>query len=227
MRIFPSAAGGRAAILRAMPVSRFATVLVAAAGIAVAAGVGWLLHKEAKKRSEARALVSVVGDATSQLRDGLKTASPQALERIESGLAMAQRWSNPELVEAAEHYLVGAREIMRRRLEASRLTRKASMSRAALAAHMGAAGRRDSPWIRNAAELKKKVERDHFDLEVQLTALAELLEDLPQANKGLAPHVKASLLIEDTVRTGTREAVLEEAKRARAELAKTRALLPR
>ena len=215
------------AILRAMPVSRIATILVAAAGIAVAAGVGWLLHKEAKKRSEAHALVSVVGDATSQLRDGLKSASPQALERIESGLTLAQGWSNPELVDAAEHYLVGAREIMRRRLEASRLTRTASMSRAALAAHMSAAGQRDSPWIRNATELKKKVERDHFDLEVQLTALAELLEDLPQANKRLAPHVKASLLIEDAVRTNTREAVLDEAKRARAELEKTRALLPR
>jgi len=204
---------------------RIITVLLAAAGVAIATGAGWLAYKEAKKRAEARAVVTVVGDATAQLKDGLKSASPQALERIESSLGAAKGWSNRELVDAAEQYLVGAREILRRRVEASRLTRKASASRAALAAHMGAAGQRDSPWIRNATELKKTVERDHFDLEVQLNALADLLEDLPQANKRLAPHVKATLLIEDSVRIGSREAVLEEARRARRELEKTRALL--
>ena len=210
-----------------MPVSRAATVLVAAAGLAVAAGVGFLLHKEAKKRAEARAFAAVVAETTTRLKDGLKTASPLALERIEQDLQLAQGWGERELVDAAEQYLVGAREIMRRRIEASRLTRKAAASRAALAAHMGGAAQRDSPWIRNAAELKKKVERDHFDLETQLAALADLLEDLPHANKRLAPHVKASLLLEEPLRAQAREAVMEEAKRARGELEKARGLLPR
>lgn len=208
-----------------MPSTRFLTVLIAAAGVAVAAGVGSLLYKEAKKRAEARAIVTVVGEATAQLKDGLKTASPQALEKIESNLTAAQGWRNRELVEAAEPYLIGAREIMRRRVEASRLTRKASASRAALFAHMGAAGQRDSPWIRNATELKKKVERDHFDLEMQLAALADLLEDLPQANKRLAPHVQAALLLDESARRQTRAAVLDETRRARAELEKARSLL--
>ncbi|HEV8109344.1 MAG TPA: hypothetical protein VGP97_17645, partial [Burkholderiales bacterium] len=66
---------------------------------------------------------------------------------------------------------------------------------------------------------------DHFDLDVQLSALADLLGGLPEANKRLAPHVQASLLLEDAKRVTAREAVLAEAKRARAELDKTRALL--
>ena len=123
---------------------RIITVLLAAAGVAIATGAGWLAYKEAKKRAEARAVVTVVGDATAQLKDGLKSASPQALERIEGSLGATKGWSNRELVDAAEQYLIGAREIMRRRVEASRLTRKASASRAALAAHMGAAGQRPS-----------------------------------------------------------------------------------
>lgn len=208
-------------------VSKLATVIVAAAGIAIAAGVGFSLHKEAKKRSEARAFSTVIAQTTTRLKDGLKTASPQALEGIEQDLKLAQGWSDPELVDAAEQYLIGAREIMRRRVEASRLAHKASASRAALTAHMGGAARRESSWIRNAAELKKKVERDHFDLEKQLAALVELLDDLPKANKRLAPHVQASLLLEEPVRAQAREAVIAETRRARAELEKSRNLLPR
>jgi len=218
---------GRACVYPPAMVSKLATVVVAAAGIAIAAGVGFSLHKEAKKRAEARAFSTVVGQTTTRLKDGLKTASPQALEGIEQDLKLAQGWSDRELVDAAEQYLIGAREIMRRRLEASRLALKASASRAALAAHMGAAGHRDSPWIRNAAELKRKVERDHFDLDKQLAALVDLLDDLPKANKRLTEHVQASLLLEETVRSQAREAVIAETRRARAELEKSRNLLPR
>jgi hypothetical protein len=128
-------------------------------------------------------------------------------------------------VQDTEPYLVGVREILRRRADASRLTQKAASSRAALAAHMSHAARRDTPWIRAAMDLKKQVERDHFDLDVQLNALADLLGSLPEANKRLAPHVQASLLLEESKRRNAREAVLAEAKRARDELDKARALL--
>jgi hypothetical protein len=223
-RTFSSAAQGPAAILAAMSYTRTAGLLAAAASIAVAAGVGYLLHKEAKKRSEARAVVMVLTEATEQLKSGLKTPSQEALERVEGNVRLVQGWSSAELADATEHYLVGVREILRRRAEASRLARKASASRAALSTHMSQAGQRDSSWIRNASELKKKVERDHFDLEVQLGALADLLEDLPEANKRLAPHVQASLLLDDAARRGARAAVLEESKQARAALERARSL---
>lgn len=208
-----------------MSTTRIAGSLVAAAGIAIAAGVGYLLHKEARLRSESRAVVTIVQEATVELERGLKMPSQEAVTRVEGSLRVAQGWHNRDLAQDTESYLVGVREILRRRADASRLTQKAASSRAALASHMSHAGRRDTPWIRAAMNLKKQVERDHFDLDMQLTALADLLGSLPEANKRLAPHVQASLLLEESKRRNARDAVLAEAKRARDELDKARALL--
>lgn len=226
-RTFPSVEKGPRGILAAMPGSKLATALVAVVGIAIAGGVGYLLHKEARSRMEARAVVRVVGDATEQIKSAFKTVPPGALDKVEEGLRKAKGWSNAELAEATEHYLIGAREILRRRAEAERLTQKAAASRAELAAHMQNAGKRDPRWIRTATQLKKQVERDHFELEMQLSALATLLESLPEANKRLAPLVETSLLLEEPVRKRGYQGVIQEAKRARAELEKTRTLLPR
>lgn len=210
-----------------MATSRTGTVIAAAAGIAIAAAVGYALHTATKKRNEQRAVLSVVGDTTAQLRDALKTPSPEVLENIEGNLRVAKAWSNVELADATEHYLIGAREILRRRVGADRLAQKAAASRAALAAHMTRAARRDTSWIRTALELKKQVERDHFDLDIQLNVLADHLRLLPDAHKRLAPHVEASLLLEDGLRKQAHREVLEEAKRAAVELEKVRSLLPR
>lgn len=207
--------------------TKVATVVVAAAGIGIASLVGYFLHRDAKDRSEARAVVSMVGETTAELKVGLKTVPPDALEKIEARLVATKRWRNADLAEALQQYLIGAREILRRRAEANRLAQKAAASRAALADHMGRASGRDSTWIRTASQLKRQVERDHFDLDMQLNALASLLHGLPEANKSVAPHVEASLLLEDAVRTRAHQAVLEEAKRAQAQLAKTRDFLPR
>jgi hypothetical protein len=208
-----------------MSTTRIASALVGAVGIAIAAGVGYMLHKEARQRSEARAVVTIVQETTVELERGLKMPSQEAVDKIEESLRVAQGWHDRELVQDTEPYLVGAREILRRRVDASRFEQKAAKSRAALAAHMSHAARRDTPWIRAAMELKRQVERDHFDLDVQLDALASLLGSLPEANKRLAPHVQASLLLEDSKRRNARDAVLAEAKRAREELDKARLLL--
>jgi hypothetical protein len=208
-----------------MSTTKIAGILVAAAGLAIATGVGYLLQKEARQRSEARAVVTIVQEATVELERGLKMPSQEAVERLEGSLHVAQAWHNRNLVQDTEPYLVGVREILRRRTDASRLTKRAASSRAALAAHMSHAGRRDTPWIRAAMVLKRQVERDHFELDMQLNALADLLGSLPEANKRLTPHVQASFLLEESKRRNAREAVLAEAKRARDELDKARALL--
>lgn len=208
-----------------MSSSRIATGFVATVAMVIAVGVGYGLHAAHKKREEQRALVSVVGDTTVQLRGALKSPSPEALGKIENSLNIAKHWSNADLVDATEQYLVGARAIVRRRAEANRLQAKAAASRAELAAHMQRAGNRDTPWIHTASALKRQVERDHFDLEMQLKALADLLDSLPEANKRLAPHVEASLLFDDEARRGARKGVLDESSRASAELEKVRATL--
>ncbi|OGA59936.1 MAG: hypothetical protein A3G81_25860 [Betaproteobacteria bacterium RIFCSPLOWO2_12_FULL_65_14] len=199
--------------------------MATAAALAIAVAVGYALHLTAKKRAEERALVSVLTDATAQLRQVFKAPAPGALEKIEAGLRLTKDWSNAEVTDATQHYLIGAREILRRRADSLRFTEKAAASRAALAEHMKrAAGRRGGSWFRTASDLKKQVERDHFDLELSLKTLAELLDTLPDAHKRLAPHVQASLLLEDSARKEARAQVVEEARRAAGELEKARRL---
>jgi hypothetical protein len=207
-----------------MPPSRTGTAVAAAAAIAIAAGVGYALHLNAKQRAEERAVVSVLSETTAQLRDVLKAPASGAADKIDARLEIAGRWRNAELSDATEHYLIGAREIFRRRADSLHFAQKAAASRAALAVHMSRAKWRDTAWLRTATDLKKQVERDHFDLELSLKAMAELLDMLPDANKRLAPHVQASLLLEESVRAELRAQVADEARRAAAELEKARRL---
>jgi hypothetical protein len=205
--------------------SRFVTVLVAAVVVIIAAGVGQLLYKEAKARRDARALVTIVGETTGYLKGAVKAVPPQALENVESGLRSVKSWRDRDAAEAAEQYLIDAREILRRRADANRLKQKAAASREALHSHMAQAGSRTLPWIRAATDLKKQVERDYFDLNMQLSALADLWSALPQSTKRLAPHVEASLILEEAERRSALRAVLDEARRHQAELERSRDLL--
>ena len=104
----PDAYSGR------MSTTKIAGILVAAGGLAIAAGVGYLLHKEARQRSEARAVVTIVQEATVELERGLKMPSQEAVAKVEGSLHVAQGWHNRELAQDTEPYLVGVREILRR-----------------------------------------------------------------------------------------------------------------
>ena len=99
------------------------------------------------------------------------------------------------------------------------------MSRRALNMHMAAASRRDTYWIRVASDLKKRVERDHHELDVSLKSLSQLLGTLPETQKELAPHIDASLLLEEAERRKAAERADEAAKRAADELEKVRHML--
>ena len=199
--------------------------VVAAVVLVIAGTTGYWLHVEKQKRDQQRALVALLGDTTVHLRKALNGPPPaDVVSKIDGNLKAVTAPRHPALADAAEHYIHGAREIVRRRADAERLWREAAMSRRALAMHMAAASRRDTYWIRVATDLKKRAERDHFDLEVSLKALSDLLLTLPESQKFLALHVDASLLLEDAVRRQARERAQETAKRAADELEKVRRL---
>ncbi|HEX2197538.1 MAG TPA: hypothetical protein VHG88_02810, partial [Burkholderiales bacterium] len=173
------------------------------------------------------AVVSVVSETTAQLRDVLKRPAPEVAEKIDGNLRVARSWSNAYMADAAEHYLIGAREIARKRADAARHAQKFAASRAALTAHMRRASQRDSSWIRTASQLKKQMEQAHFELETSLNALAELLQSLPEAQKRLEPYVEASLTLDDASRKQARQQALDEVKRASLELQSARSYGPR
>ena len=206
-----------------------AKAIVAAVALAIAASTAYYLIAEKQKREQQRAVAALLGDTTARLRQALNgPAASDLVTKLDSNLKLARAPRDPQLAIAAEHYIHNAREIARRRSEAERLAREAAMSRRALSMHMGAASRRDPYWIRVAADLKRRVERDHHELEVALRALTHLLYTLPEAQKELAPHVDAALLLEDAERRKAHQLAEESAKRAALELEKVRNLaMPR
>jgi hypothetical protein len=202
-----------------------AKVVVAAAALAIAGVTGYLLYVEKQKKEQQRLVVALLGDTTRQLRHALNgPPASDVVSKIDGNLKLVKAPRAPNLALAAEHYIHGAREIARRRADAERLAREAAMSRRALAMHMSAASSRDTYWFRVASDLKKRVEREHFDLDVSLKALSQLLHTLPETQKQLAPHVDASLLLDDAERRKARERAEQDAKRAADELEKIRHL---
>jgi hypothetical protein len=204
-------------------VRRTAPLLIAVLAI-VGAVIGYAMWGKYQRLQQERAVTALLADTTTQLRQAL-TAAPtkEIFSRIDGNLRSLKAPRQPELADAAEHYILGAREIVRRRVDAARYAQQAAAGRQALTAHMNAAGgRRGEAWFRTALDLKKKVEREHFELDVTLKALYELLGSLPDAEKRLAPH--AALLLEERLRVQAREQARADAERAAAELEKVRRL---
>lgn len=199
--------------------------IVAVVALALTGGTGYYLYAEKQKKAQRAQVVALVQDTTQQLRKAL-SAPPASdlLSHIDSNLKTAKAPRDRVLEDAAEDYIKTAREIVRKRSDAERLTRESAMSRRALAMHMKAAARRDTYWIRVASDLKKRVERDHYELDLSLKSLSELLFALPESQKRLEPHVGAALLLEDAERRAARERAQEAQKRAHEELEQVRKL---
>ena len=202
-------------------------IAAAIAVLLVAAIAGTLVFRGHQQRTEQRQIAALVADATEQLRQALTNGpSREIAARIDGHLKSAESMRGSALADAAAHYLIGAREIVGRRADSDRLEREAAASRRSLAAHMNRSGRRGTGWIRDAADLKRKVERDHADLGRSLRTLDGLLYSLEDAEKRLAPQLGASLLLDDATRRAARARAQEEAKRADDELEKTRRIGP-
>jgi hypothetical protein len=180
-----------------------------------------------RKKVEDNRIAQVVGDATAELRKAL-AAGPSAasVAKLDELVQSAKGSPNPAAGSAAEAYVLGAREIARKRAESERLTREAAAARNALAGHMARAERRGTNWIRDAAELKRRVEAVHADLGRSLKTLDDLLDSLRDSNKRLAPYVAASALLQGAEIDAARARAQDESKRAASELEKVRRITP-
>ena len=180
------------------------------------------LIKGHRKKVEDRRITELVADGTAQLRDALARPSAAVTAKLDGYVRSAQSSPSPEVGSAAEAYLLGARGIARQRAEGERLTREATAAREALARHMARAERRNTTWIRNAAELKRRVEASYAELERSMKTLDSLLGNLPDATRRLAPHVAAAALLEPAEIDAARKRAQEDSARAAAELEQVR-----
>jgi hypothetical protein len=168
-----------------------------------------------------------VGDTTARLREALGAkATPEMVGALDKNLKAAKAPSDPELADAAEHYIISAREIARRMVSVRELERQAAASRAALNGHMARAAHRNDVWVRDAVALKKRVEAQHFELGVTLGALDQLLNTFPDSEKRLQARVDPSLLLEASFVNAARNQLKEEGYRAHDELLKVRRFVP-
>jgi hypothetical protein len=180
-----------------------------------------------RRQVEDQRIAELVADGTAQLREALdKGATSATVAKLEGYVQGARTSPNPTAGSAAEAYLLGAREIVRQRVNSERLTREAAAARNALAGHMARAERRNNNWIRDAAELKRRVDTAHAELARSLKTLDDLLYGLPDSEKRLAPHVAAAALLEQSEIDAARARAQDESKRAASELEKVRRLTP-
>jgi hypothetical protein len=204
-----------------------AIVALSVTALVLVAFIATNLIRGHRKKVEDQRIAVLVADGTVQLRQALAAGpSGASVAKIEEYLANAKTSANVQLGGAAESYLLGARGIARQRAESERLAREAAAARNALAAHMARAERRDSAWIRNAAELKRRVEASYADLGRTLKTLDDLLNSLPEAEKRLAPHVAATALLEAGEIDAARKRAQDDSKRVAAELEQVRRLQP-
>lgn len=208
-----------------MPLRNYA--LIAAVAI-VAAIAGIFVYTASQKGQQQAALRQLLTDSTTLLRESLaKAPNAEAAAKLDANLQAISAPRDRAFADAAEHYVLGAREIVRRRLDADRLIQASAAARQALASHMARPSVPRERWIHAASELKRRVEAQHADLGRVLKALDELLFTMPDAQQRLAPHAGAGMLIENEALAAARKRGQGEAARAAAELEKARSLAPR
>jgi hypothetical protein len=188
--------------------------------------VGYATYAAWQKHAQQRRVAALVGDTTVKLRQALGTPTPDIVAALDANLKATHASRDPAFADAAEHYIIGAREITRRLVAVRFIEREAAASRAALSGHMAHSARRSDAWLRDAIELKKRVERQHYDLDLTLKGLDELLFTLPDAEKQLEPRVGSQALVSRNVIDATRKHLQADAQRANAELLKVRQLVP-
>ncbi|HEX9397827.1 MAG TPA: hypothetical protein VF943_13930 [Burkholderiales bacterium] len=199
------------------------------AGAVVIAIAGYFAFSSHQTVQQQTALRGLIADSTGLLREALsKAPTAEGAARLDANLqAIGNSARDRAFADATEHYILGAREIARRRLDANRLLREAAEARQALAAHMARPSVPRERWIHAAGEMKRRVDAVHADLGRVLKALDENLESMGDALKRLEPHGVSASLIDDETIAAARKRAQAEAATAAVDLEKARTLAPR
>lgn len=195
---------------------------VAVAVVVMALVAGLFAYKGHKKQVDETAIRAAVTESTTVLRDALAGQPGDAVARLDPLLARVKAAERTPLADAAEDYVLGAREIGKRSAEVMRLAPQTAAARQALLAHLGAGGRRGDAWFKQAGDLKKRVEGAYFDLGVQLKALDGLIDGMHESRKRVGALAGDKIVIDGPALVAGREKVLEEIKRAAEELERAR-----
>jgi hypothetical protein len=224
--------------------SKARTAAVTAVLVVAASALGYWGLREYRERSLHAAVAALVADASARLRDalengadaraagrgevarGLDTAAGEVDQRLEALHRMGAS-PNHVLVDAAELYLVTARELLRRQAASARYRAAFASSTLALRTLAASADRRSSAWIRQAIAANERAERDYANYRGAVDATASLLDSLAGPRERLARQVGPAALLGEALRAQAAERARAAGARAADELAEARRLASR
>jgi hypothetical protein len=109
---------------------------------------------------------------------------------------MKNKGSLAPLGDAADDYLVTAREILRRQADIKRATTRLAVSFDTLSQHIKTdRGARD--WTQQAVKLKETADKDLRDYRIAVESYATLTSSLPASQAKIGPHVEPRYLIDE------------------------------
>jgi hypothetical protein len=207
-------------------------LFIIALAVLLAIAAGWWGYGEHQKREQRKVIVALLADTGAQLTAGLSTteSSPDAVRKLDEQTAGADRnlvalksmdaSRQAALAEAADDYLLTAREILKRLAGVQRYRQLLAESLQALVGHMRADDH-SGAWVQQAVKAHERVKKDHRDLGLATGALDKLLQSLPESQKKIAPYVEAGALIGDEAISAARARALDSLKQYTAEIEKT------
>ncbi len=116
------------------------------------------------------------------------------------------------LVDAADDYLLSARQILRNQAAGHRYRIQVLAATQALRNHMRSAGHRSPAWIDEALRAKGRVEKDFLDYSTAIEAFGNLLKSFPDARAVLTPRLGVPPPPEDSLAREARGRALETLK---------------
>lgn len=207
-------------------------LLIAGAAVLMAILAYWG-YATYKKRELDTTIVAAVGDASQRLRSALTlTAGPpqaitmQAAEKI--GLdaddvdrelqALRSAGGAPDmaLVDAADSYLLTARELLKRISGSHKQRLMLADSMQALHDHLRV-DTRTGAWVSEAVRGKARMDKDFRGFRIDTEMADKLLESFPESQNRIAPYVGAGALIDEKLVADARQRASAELKRASVE----------
>jgi len=183
------------------------------------------LVKDSSERLQA-ALAVETGAVPENAAQMVRKLDDQAQEVDKHVIELRSMSASPNrpLVDAAEEYMLTARQILRNQAASHRYRIQVSASERALRDHMRTSNLRSGTWIQEAVRAKDRMEKDYFDYRLSVDTFGRLLESYPATRSKLALQVGAGLLADEAVAANARKRVLANSRRVAADVERARQL---
>jgi hypothetical protein len=219
--------------------ARIAAITIAV--LLIATVLGYVALRQYRTHAVQGVVTALVAETSTRLRDALAADAGGApaesarrldeqADEIDQRLAALHRVRpvpDRALVDAADLYMVTARELVRRTAASLRYREAFAASTGALRALAETADRRSGTWIGRVISAKEQAERDYSDYRRTLDAMVRLLESLAEPRARLARLVDPARLVEEPLRAQAEASAREAAKRAADQLDQARRLAGR